>query len=671
MKTITFNGEEGKADISYAKTGYVEGGGNTYTKGIATKVYYTITVKNTGNIEGAFSFEDVLDSDITDISYTASLSNGGSTDSLVSKSGNTITGNGSLPANSTLTVNITGTLKTDKDSIANELDGKTVTFTGKDAAPNFVFEKTGQVGSGGNTYISGDGKEESATYTIKVTNNGTADGTIEFTDTMPEGVTLNGMTPASIEGVTLDTDKNQIVVSKKLAVGETLTITLNVTIADNATTELSNTLTGIDAGNGTYGGDTGETFYSTEATINISANKSGYVGKSGNVKYEVGDEVTYEIAVSNSGNTDATNVSVVDTQPDGIQFTSYKIGTDAAVALTGDLNISIPTVKKGESVTVTITGKVVSIPTANDGKIDNTATVDGSNTGKVTFEPKKPNLTIGKQVNGKDSVDILANTADQTLTFTITGRSTGDAAAKNVVIKDTDLKTYVDGGQLIVSGISAEIRETNQQSNTTPINVTYEQLVSESGFVIDTLEPKTEVVITIECKTTDTVSSIFNTATMKADDVIEQEDTATATPPKYAAEKWIVDASGNTIVDKNGKSSKWILRAFSTTGGQEIIYRMAFYNNSGETIKDLQVSDYGYWSTPRSIDEVLQLKVVESKLCDLAVGDVSQAATGFRAPTDPNSDWFIDFKDVNLQSGGCVIFEYTATTLGLRRKIWK
>ena len=522
-ETITFTGVEGKADISYSKTGYVDTWGNTtYTKGLDATVHYTLTARNSGNVAGTLNLNDELDSDITDVSITVTPE---SLKDLVTLSGNTITGSGSLPANTTLTIEVTGTLNTTKDEIENTLGKDTVTFTGKDAAPNFVFEKTGKVGDG-NTYIEGQGG--AATYTIKVTNNGTADGTIKFTDTMPAGVTLDaGQTFPG--GVTAS--GNTITVEKALKMGETLTIPLKVTIAENAAGALENTLTGIDAGDGTYGGDTGETFYSTEATINISANKSGHVGTSGN-QYEVGDEVTYEIVVSNSGNTDASNVSVVDTQPDGIQFTSYKIGTDAAVALTGDLNISIPTVKKGESVTVTITGKVVSVPSANNGNIENIATVDGKDTGKVTFQPKKPNLTIGKKVNNKDREEIVAGQADQTLTFTITGRSTGEAAAKNVVIKDTDLKTYVDGGQLTVSNISAIVRNMDRTGEET-IAVSYDALVSESGFVMETLEPNKEVIITIECKTTDQVSSISNTATIKADDVTEQEDTVTATPPKY------------------------------------------------------------------------------------------------------------------------------------------
>lgn len=102
--SITFYGEEGKADISYAKTGYVEGGGDAYTKGISTKVYYTITVKNTGNIAGTFDFTDALDSDITVDSIAVTPE---SLKDLVTfnEDTKTITGSSdSLPANSTLTV---------------------------------------------------------------------------------------------------------------------------------------------------------------------------------------------------------------------------------------------------------------------------------------------------------------------------------------------------------------------------------------------------------------------------------------------------------------------------------------------------------------------------------------------------------------------------------------
>ncbi|MGN1223815.1 MAG: hypothetical protein ACI4TG_01770, partial [Ruminococcus sp.] len=660
-ETITFNGEKGEANVAYAKTGYVEGGGNTYTKGIATKVYYTITVKNTGNIEGTFSFEDVVDSRIQDVNYTAKL-NGTDATALVSKTGNTITNatDATIPANSTLTIEITGNLVTTADddgNVSNLLTGKpdtTVTFTGKDAAPNFVFEKTGQVGSGGNTYISGDGKEESATYTIKVTNNGTADGTIKFTDKMPDGVTLDaGQTFP--DGVTAN--GNTITVEKELAVGDTLTITLNVTITDTATGNLSNTLTGIDAGSGTYGGDMGEVFYAEKATTAISASKSGDVGTGGN-QYEVGDTVTYKITVTNSGNTAAKDVIVEDAQPDGIQFESYQVDNGEEQSLSGNLLYTIPEVAANGTCVITIKGKVVSIPTANDGKIVNIATVDGNNTGTVTFEPKKPDLSVHKYVyetgssnTDKQNIDIVAGEAGQKISFVIRVFNAGSGAAKNLVITDASLADYIADGSLNVVNVSALERIHDDYDNPKTIAITYDQLVN--GFLVETLEANNSIEITIDCETTDKVTSISNTATITADNQETNDafkDTATAKQPVYSAEKWIVDGSGNRL--ENAEIST----------GQKLTYRAKFaISTSGDPIKDLYLKD----ASPDAMfddgsgqgTEQFQVKIVDSNNSDL-IGRVSdQSITSNGTP-----EWSIGrvkFTGINLQPGDWIVIEYS------------
>lgn len=180
------------------------------------------------------------------------------------------------------------------------------------------------------------------------------------------------------------------------------------------------------------------------------------------------------------------------------------------------------------------------------------------------------------------------------------------------------------------------------------------------------LEAGENITIIIKGKVSGT-KSVTNKASFKWGDQ-GYETSATSNvkenPNKYVAEKWIVDENGNTIVDKDGKTQNGF-SGFSTAGGQTIRFRMAFENNSSNTIEDLQISDYCYWVRPESTDSILNLKVVESQNCDLAVGDISQVATGYKATENANSDWYLELKGANLRSGGRIVIEYTGILKGL------
>lgn len=359
--------------VSYQKTGYIDSASN-YIIEQDTPVTYTITIKNTGSQEGSFSYSDDLSqADVSVGSVSASLNTGDNVpETYYAQQGNVVSGIGTLEVGQILTITIKGTLNSKASSVTNTLtrpdDGtndtvdnnttdETVTFNGENPSPHFTFRKSGQVGESGNLYVEGTGGD--ATYTIKVTNDGSKAGTISFRDIMPEGVTLVGMTPDTIEGVTLDIENNTITVEKDLDVDESLEITLNVTISSAATGSLTNSLTNIDPGEGSSGGDTDETFYAQK--------------------------------------------------------------------------------------------------------------------------PPAPSLAISKKINGKDDENIVSGEADQTLTFTITGQNTGTASAENVVIKDTDLKQYVDGGELTISSISA-VRKGIYSSDETLLSITEKQLLSDDGF---------------------------------------------------------------------------------------------------------------------------------------------------------------------------------------------
>lgn len=92
------------------------------------------------------------------------------------------------------------------------------------------------------------------------------------------------------------------------------------------------------------------------------------------VKYEkvaLNTEFTYQIKVTNTGNVDLKNVSVYDNPDSGITLLSASQGSVA----NNKWSYTIPTLAKGESMTYSITAKVVEYQA---GRINNTACVDAA-----------------------------------------------------------------------------------------------------------------------------------------------------------------------------------------------------------------------------------------------------------------------------------------------------
>ena len=86
-------------------------------------------------------------------------------------------------------------------------------------------------------------------------------------------------------------------------------------------------------------------------------------------KVGVNEQFTYQIKVTNTGNTDLNNVEVSDTPEAGVTLLSANQGDVA----NNTWSYSIPTLRQGESMSFTITAKV---PTYKAGKIVNTVCVD-------------------------------------------------------------------------------------------------------------------------------------------------------------------------------------------------------------------------------------------------------------------------------------------------------
>lgn len=143
------------------------------------------------------------------------------------------------------------------------------------------------------------------------------------------------------------------------------------------------------------------------------------IRKTGPETAQLGQEVTYNIVVSNTGNSVAKGVVVTDNVPEGLVHSSNQKQLTFQV---GDLG-------PGQSKTLPVTFK-----TDRRGKICNAASASSTNAGKVDAEActtvVKPGLKI---VKTGDKLQYLGKTAKYEVAVT----NTGDTTLTEVVVTDT------------------------------------------------------------------------------------------------------------------------------------------------------------------------------------------------------------------------------------------
>ena len=191
----------------------------------------------------------------------------------------------------------------------------------------------------------------SLTYTLTVTNNGTATApNVVLTDTLPANVTVDSVVPS--QG------------SCTLASGE-LTCNLG-TIADSANATVIITVTPSGAAGGTI--ITNVASVASGLTDPVSSNDS--VGQNTTVDAQadlqvtktdtpdpvpVGDTLTYSLVVTNNGPSSAKDVVLTDTLPANVTYGSATASQGNCSEAAGVVTCNLGTISSGASVTASIT----------------------------------------------------------------------------------------------------------------------------------------------------------------------------------------------------------------------------------------------------------------------------------------------------------------------------
>ena len=419
-------------------------------------ITYTITATNTGDAEGTVKVSDQIPEGTTFVPESITVGEEARTeltqenlqagiDVIVPARGKTevtfqVTVD-DLPAgvyegtiSNTATVNAT-----DTNEVTEEVHKPNITAT-KEAYP-----------LSGSTVTAGN----IITYTIKLTNQGTAPGEVIVKDEIPEGTSF-------VKGSIKIGEQAQISLTEEnLANG----ITVSLNAGETKNVEFKVIVNDLDNGTpirniaSTTNQKTSEETSTNEVTHEyvepiISQEKSATTEKGLDYVGE-GEKITYTITVKNDGDLDK-NVTVIDQIPEGTTFVEGSIaivenGTQKEGTFTENMLEDGIEVNVGAQNVTTLTFQV----TVNDlpedtyeDTIRNTATVDGTNTNEVTEDVRKAHVRIGKTSEPASGSQVVA---EQEIRYVIVLENKEGTAPCRLVVKDSipEGTTFVEGSILV------------------------------------------------------------------------------------------------------------------------------------------------------------------------------------------------------------------------------
>ncbi|MGL4655755.1 MAG: DUF7507 domain-containing protein, partial [Sarcina sp.] len=307
------------------------------------------------------------------------------------------------------------------------------------------------------------------TYTIKLLNKGnTSANNVLFTDSIQDGlsfiqgsVKINGIsnggnpmtgiplgTVRPNEGVLIEFRCTVIKIPNPNPIMNKGTVNYNYTVDPNNP-------------NGSSGTDTSNTVLTKVNSADISPDTGGLIKQVDKAYADVGEILTYTIKVKNTGNTDALNVIVKDTVPEGTVFIQGTVTVNGRDVTSGnpEVGIQIGTLKPNDIVTISYKAKITKMPATNP--IPNTAnasysfilepnvTVNKENTSnKVLTQVNSPNINIE---NGSVYKSVNKNFAkiSEELIYTIFVENKGNVPANDVVIFDS----IPEGTEFVINSV--------------------------------------------------------------------------------------------------------------------------------------------------------------------------------------------------------------------------
>ena len=273
----------------------------------------------------------------------------------------------------TLVVNVTGS-----GTIGSTVTGDSDTYdpdptnNSASAATNVVAAASADLSVTKSTSTTTAPAGSTFPYTIVATNNGPdAASSVVLTDALPSSLLFRSITTAAGFTCTTPAFRTSGTITcnaATLASGASATFTLTVEVAQGASGAIVNGVTIGSATSDPNGGNSSTT--SGGVAVAPAAADLNITKSTATTFAATGSTITYTIAVNNAGPSTATNVTVNDTLPAGLQFVS-------ATPSQGTCNAASPvvcnlgTMLAGSNATITL----VTTVTGTSGTVSNTASV--------------------------------------------------------------------------------------------------------------------------------------------------------------------------------------------------------------------------------------------------------------------------------------------------------
>jgi uncharacterized repeat protein (TIGR01451 family) len=367
------------ADLSIAKT---TGATSVAPGGTVT---YTITIHNSGpSTATSVVMSDTLPASLLFQSITP-VAGFSCTTPAVGVTGTINCSGGTLTNGANAVFTLTTTIANNASgSINNSASASSATFdpnsgNGSGGAPAVTVSNgpSADLSLTKTTPSSGAAPGATIVYTLTAHNAGPdAASTVVMTDTLPASLLFQSIvTPAGFNCTTPAVGASGTITcnSATMANAANATFTLTVRVAGNASGSITNSgsissATGDpNAGNGS---SSAPPVTVLPSSIDLSLTKTTQSSTA-----TPGSTISYTITVANAGPSTATNVTMTDVLPAGLQFVSA-VPSQGSCSGTTTVTCTLGSILSGGSATITLQGTV----TSNSGSITNSATVTATET---------------------------------------------------------------------------------------------------------------------------------------------------------------------------------------------------------------------------------------------------------------------------------------------------
>ncbi|MDQ0966461.1 putative repeat protein (TIGR01451 family)/gliding motility-associated-like protein [Flavobacterium sp. W4I14] len=411
-------------------------------------ITYTLDVFNTSTADAQnLSIADAVSNQISNVTWTATTTGAAQVLTGATGTGNTVTITGNIPAGSVnhITVTITGKVSAALNGNLANTAAATPSESGTTPAtstinttvskiPVLAIQKSGPASINAGEQIS---------YTITITNQGTANANASvITDAIPASI-LNPSWTTSVSGAAVVTagatgSTNAVSITGNIPAGAANKIVITVTgtvDAGTAATSIANNATVTPAESGA----TAKT--SNTVTTSVGKLPSISLTKTGPATAKSGETVTYIIEAVNNGPSNASNLSITDaipTQLTGVTWTSVASGTSTVSVASGAGNVSLTSnlkVGTANKVTITATGTIAA--GQSNVTITNQAVATPTEAGVVPVNSNAVSTTI----SNKSAITIVkagpsSVNAGENITYTLSIKNAGPSNAVAAVIAD-------------------------------------------------------------------------------------------------------------------------------------------------------------------------------------------------------------------------------------------